>query len=432
MKVKAGILLFAGLFSYISVNATNDNNTDKVPNRDYEIKTHTPWINPEPSEIKGNTPQEVALSMGVGWNLGNQMDAFNKGVSAETAWGNPEATQSLFNALKAKGFSTVRIPVTWLGHYGEAPDFKIDEDWLNRVVELVTMAENAGLNAIVNMHHDGANSRHWLDIVGAAEDPAKNEAVKAQIAAMWSQIAEAMKDKGDFLMFEAFNEIHDGGWGWGANRTDGGKQYKALNEWNQTFVDAVRKTGGHNADRWLSVPSYVTNIDLAVNGSMVLPEDPAGKVMVSVHFYDPNDFALNSVVTDWGHTGDDSKKGAAIQDEDYMKGQFGKLKDFWIDKGIPVYIGETGPSNQATERGKAFRNYYLEYMARAAREAGLAVIYWDNGAVGTGTDKFGLFNHATGEVVNDSDDAIEALITGGTCNDSDYNLETVWESAPKF
>lgn len=393
---------------------------------------HAPWINPEPSVIEGSTPREVALSLGVGWNLGNQMDAYNNGVSSETAWGNPKATQSLFDALKAKGFSTVRIPVTWLGHIGAAPDYKIDENWLNRVVELVSMAEKAGLNAIVNMHHDGADSHYWLDIKNAATDPAKNEQIKNQIAAMWGQIAEAMKDKGNFLMFEAFNEIHDGGWGWGDNRKDNGKQYNCLNEWNQTFVDAVRATGGNNSTRWLSVPSYVTNIDLAVNGSMVLPKDPAGKVMVSVHFYDPNDFALNSKVTDWGHTGDNSKKGGAIQDEDYIRAQFAKLTEYWVNKGVPVYIGETGPSNQATPRGKAFRNYYLEYMHRAAREAGLSAMYWDNGAVGAGTDKFALFNHGDGSVVNDSEEAINAMLTGGTCRDEDYNLSTIYDSAPVF
>ena len=400
------------------------------PDEEKPTVSHAPWINPEPCEIGGNTPREVALSLGVGWNLGNQMDAFNNGVASETAWGNPKATQELFDVLKSKGFSTVRIPVTWLGHIGEAPEYKIDPEWLGRVVELVGMAEKAGLNAIVNMHHDGADSKHWLNIKEAALNADKNEEIKKEIAALWTQIAEAMKDKGNFLMFEAFNEVHDGNWGWGANRTDGGKQYECLNQWNQTFVDAVRATGGNNSSRWLSVPSYVTNIDLAVNGSMKLPEDKAQKVMVAVHFYDPNDFALNALVTDWGHTGDNSKKGGAIQDEDYMKDQFAKLTSYWVDKGTPVYIGETGPSNQASVRGKAFRNYYLEYLHRAAREAGLSAMYWDNGAVGTGTDKWALFNHANGAIVNDSEDAINAMLTGGTCRDEDYNLQTVFDSAP--
>lgn len=392
----------------------------------------SPWINPDPCEITGSTPREVAASLGVGWNLGNQMDAFSNGVSSETCWGNPKATQALFNTLKARGFSTVRIPVTWMGHIGNAPDYKIDNAWLDRVVELVDMAEAAGLNAVINMHHDGSDSHYWLNIVSAAADASKNREIKEEISALWTQIAQALKDKGNFLMFEAFNEIHDGGWGWGSNRKDGGKQYGILNEWNQTFVDAVRATGGNNASRWLSVPSYVTNIDLAVDGSMKLPFDPANRVMVAVHFYEPNDFGLNSIVTDWGHTGDKSKKGSAIQDEDYMKGQFAKLTNYWVNKGTPVYIGETGSPNQATPRGKAFRNYYLEYMHRAAREAGLAAFYWDNGASGSGENAFGMFNHADGTVINDSDDAINAMILGGTCRDNGYSLDYIYNNAPIF
>ena len=422
-------------------NKEDDQNSDKEDNTDNnENQTEqpsdnpvfSPWINTDPCQIGGTTPREVALSLGVGWNLGNQMDAHANGVSNETCWGNPATTQKLFDTLKSRGFSTVRIPVTWMGHIGEAPDYKIQDKWLGRVVEIVEMAENAGLNAIVNIHHDGADSAHWLDIKSAAANSNTNQEIKKEIEAVWSQIAAAFKEKGDFLMFEAFNEIHDGKWGWGDNRNDGGKQYKILNEWNQTFVNAVRKSGGQNESRWLGVPSYVTNIDLAVDGSMKLPVDPAQKVMVAVHFYDPNDFSLNAIASDWGHTGDKSLKGSVVQDENYIVAQFAKLTNYWVNNGTPVYIGESGPSSQTSDRGKAFRNYYIEYLHRAAREAGLAAMYWDNGAEGTGTDKWGMFNHSTGEILNDSEDALNTMILGGTCRDDGYDLDYVYSKAPLF
>ena len=107
--------------------------------------------------------QKQLFSLGLGWNLGNQMDAYVNGVANETSWGNGRATQQTFDSLKAMGFSTVRIPVTWLGHVGSAPDYKIEEAWLDRVAQLVGYAEAAGLNAVINIHHDGANSQHWLD-----------------------------------------------------------------------------------------------------------------------------------------------------------------------------------------------------------------------------------------------------------------------------
>ena len=395
-------------------------------------KIFMPWVNPDPCEIGGANPREVALSMGVGWNLGNQMDAFVDEVSSETCWGNPPATQKLFDTLKSLGFSTVRIPVTWMGHIGPAPDYTIEPSWLKRVVELVEMAEKAGLNAIVNIHHDGSESNHWLNIKEAVADNAKNKAIKEEIIAVWTQIADAFKDKGNFLMFEGFNEIHDGKWGWGSNRNDGGRQYMMLNDWNQTFVNAVRNSGGKNVVRWLGVPSYVADIDLAVDGSMKLPYDPSGHLMVSVHFYSPTDFALNGSVTDWGHTGDRTKKGSVAQDEDYIRAQFKKLTDYWVNKGTPVYIGESGPPKIIDARGDAFRNYYLEYMHRAAREAGLAAIYWDNGAEGRGADRFGMLNHGDGKIINDSEEAINAILRGATCRDEEYNLSLIYKTAPNY
>ena len=167
-----------------------------------------------------NAAWKMARKLGMGWNLGNHFDAHINGVSGETLWGNSEATQETFNKIKAAGFETVRIPVTWLGHIGEAPEYKIEEAWLDRVAEVVGYAEKAGLNVIINMHHDGADSKYWLNIASAAVNPAVHKQIIEQIDAMWTQIAEKFRDKGDWLIFEAFNEIHDGKWGWRTEQTE--------------------------------------------------------------------------------------------------------------------------------------------------------------------------------------------------------------------
>ena len=169
---------------------------------------------------------------------------------------------------------------------------------MDRVAEVVGYAENAGLNAIVNIHHDGADSSYWLNIKEAAKNESKNTAIKVELKAVWMQIAERFKDKGNFLAFESMNEIHDGGWGWGENRTDGGKQYAVLNEWNQVFVDAVRAVGGENADRFLGVPGYCTNPELTIS-SFILPTDKVrNRLMVAVHFYDPYEYTLNATYSE--------------------------------------------------------------------------------------------------------------------------------------
>lgn len=380
-------------------------------------------------ENNGSVAWQILNKFGLGWNLGNQMDAHNNDVSGETAWGNPKATQTTFNKVKAAGFTTVRIPVTWLGHIGEAPEYKIDEAWLSRVAELVGYAENAGLNAVINMHHDGGDSKYWLNIKGAATNAETQAQILAQIEAVWTQIAEKFKDKGDFLVFEAFNEIHDGGWGWGSNRDDGGKQYKCLNEWNQKFVDAVRSTGGNNSTRILGIPAYCTNVDIAIE-NFVMPEDAAeNRLMLSVHSYDPYDYALAAKKSEWGHTADQAKKVAGDNEKE-IRTIFQKIYVNFVEKGIPVYMGEFGCVNRATEREQAFQQYYLKYFTKAAKTYGVPCFIWDNGAEGAGNECHAFIDHATGEYSSAGAEAAIRAMT--TAYRSDYSLEDIYNQAPIF
>ena len=379
-------------------------------------------------ENNGNLAWQMSGKLGMGWNLGNHFDAHSNGVSGETVWGNPPATQATFNKVKAAGFATVRIPVTWMGHIGDAPDYKIESSWLDRIAEVVGYAETAGLNAIVNIHHDGADSGYWLDIKGAAQNDALHAQIKAQISAVWTQIADRFRDKGDFLIFEAFNEIHDGGWGWGANRNDGGAQYRCLNEWNQTFVNAVRATGGNNADRILGVPAYCTNVDIAIE-SFVMPEDTAeDRLMLAVHCYDPYDYTLEASKSEWGHTADASKKVAGDNEADLRK-VFEKIYVNYISEGIPVYLGEFGCVNRSTAREQAFQQYYLKYFAKLAATYGVPSVIWDNGADGAGKETHAFIDHGTGEYCSsEAQAAMQALI--GSYNSS-LTIEEVYHNAPK-
>lgn len=374
--------------------------------------------------IKGENDYawRVAQWLGLGWNLGNQLDAIMDGKSNETVWGNQPVTQRTFDRLAAAGFTSVRIPVTWMGHIGSAPEYQLDEAWLSRVEEVVGYAEKAGLNAIINTHHDDS---YWLSIKAAAQSEEENEKIMSQFKAVWTQIALRFRDKGHFLLFESMNEVHDGGWGWGDNRKDGGRQYAILNEWNQLFVNVVRATGGKNADRYLCVPGYVTNIELTLQ-NFVLPKDVVSdRLLVSVHCYDPMGYTLDNKYTEWGHTADPLKKNSGDNEEQIVR-QFKALKEHFVEKGIPVYIGEMGCVRRSTDKEEAFRKYYLEYFYKAARVNGLASFYWDNGG-----QELCLFNHSTGDWQPGAFDAVEAMKKGFLTDDSSYTLQTVYDNAPR-
>jgi endoglucanase len=367
------------------------------------------------------------IDLALGWNLGNQLDAISGGVSNETCWGNPAATQATFNAVKAAGFHSVRIPVTWQGHIGDAPEYKMEDAWLNRVYEVVGYAENAGLNVILNTHHDEDHGDgHWLDLKGAVNDANTNTQIKEKIAAVWKQIALKFADKGDFLVLESFNElIYGDQWSINSNPE---KKAGIINEWNQVFVNAVRATGGNNATRWLGVPGYAANPTYLKYSKV--PSDPAGKIMLAFHCYDPYDYTIgDKQLPNWGHTGASYKNG-----ENEIKNLFSGLKSTYIDKGIPLYMGEYGCSFRSKSDTKAWAYflYYLEYVTKAAKTYGIPAILWDNGAMGAGKERHGYFNHGTGEFSPTGEDAVKAISKAWNTTDASYTLQSVYDSAPTF
>lgn len=379
-----------------------------------------------------NTPEDnlawnMAKKLGLGWCLGNQMDSHSDGVSGETLWGNEKATQELFNSLKSKGFSSVRIPVTWMGHIGDAPEYKVEDAWMNRVRELVDYAHKAGLNVIINVHHDGADNNNWLNVKKASVSSSDYEAITAKFSALWVQIAAAFATYGDFLIFEPFNELHDGSWGWGDNRKDGGAQYEVINKWVQVFVDVVRGSGGNNATRYLGIPGYCSNPDLTME-YLVLPEDSAeGRLLVAMHCYDPYDYTLECKYDEWGHT---ASNNACPYAEKEIVELLAKVKAKYIDNNIPVYFGECGCSNRSSERQVAFMKYYIEFFCKACKNYAIAPFYWDNGAVGTGKETSAVVRHTDGEYINNGKLMVEAMGRAISNTSKDYTLRSVYNAAP--
>ena len=375
------------------------------------------------------TPEQVFNAMGPGWNMGNHMDAVSNGVSGETIWGNAKCTQATFDNVKKAGFKAVRICTTWTGHIGEAPAYRLEDKWLERVAEIVGYAEKAGLVAIVNTHHD---ETYWLDISKAYNNNTQNEKVKDEIFCVWTQIARRFADKGEWLVFESFNEIQDGGWGWSAAfQANPDAQYKVLNDWNQVFVNAVRGAGGNNATRWLGIPGYAASPGFTITG-LVLPKDytNANRLMVAVHDYDPYNYTLNTpLVRQWGHTADKDKR-CSDYDEEGVVAVFDNLKKAYLDKNIPVYLGEMGCSRHADE-DFAYQQYYMEYFCKAAADRLLPMYLWDNGATGVGPEKHGYFDHGTGAFVDDkAQTLIGIMVKAVTTKDPNYTLESVYDSAP--
>ena len=325
------------------------------------------------------TAMQMSKEMGLGLNLGNTMEAYdatncesitytwplrsgnNQTSDYERCWGAPITTQDMINGMKAAGFNTVRIPVFWGNMMVNDGTYTINKEYLARVGEIVDYCRNAGVYAVVNIHHFD----EFIIRRNSLED------CKVIFNKLWTQIAEYFKDYSDYVVFEGFNE-YLGGWQFDSNgnkkELSNSEGYKLTNELNQTFVDAVRATGGNNAKRVLIASGYWTNIDLTTSSQFIVPKDTVeNKLMVSVHYVDNSMYWTNKIGgTEWVN---------------YSVNQCELLKRAFTDKGIPVFVGETTSSyprsNFARNATVTTSSEALDYMLRLITSYGFTPVLWD-------------------------------------------------------
>ncbi|MDE7223435.1 MAG: glycoside hydrolase family 5 protein [Acetatifactor sp.] len=313
------------------------------------------------------SPMELVKEMRIGWNLGNTLDAVGSGVgvTSETAWGNPKTTQEIIDAVIDQGFNVIRIPVSWGGHMGGAPEYNILPAWMDRVQEVVDYAYNRGVYVIVNIHHE-----EWH-----FPSEENKDAAAEQLNALWTAIATRFRDYDEHLIFEGMNEPRKTGTNveWNGGDQEG---RDVVNYLDQVFVDAVRATGGNNTIRNLMVPGYAaSSSDTALKG-IVLPQDE--HLIVSVHAYTPYDFALNTA----GRSTWDND----TRDIDHL---MELLDELFLSKGVPVIIGEFGAMNKDNEEERV---QWAEYYVGKACEYGVPCLWWDNNAFEGNGENFGLLN----------------------------------------
>lgn len=345
---------------------------------------------------------QIVEAMGPGWNLGNQLESVTDNVPEETNWGNPVITEKLIQSVKAAGFKSIRIPVSYFAKIDDDKDYTIDSKWLDRVQEVVNYCIKNDLYAVINIHGDGYNTIDggWLLCNG------KNQTeIKKKYKKVWKQIAERFKNYDEHLLFESMNEEFDGSY------SEPNKEYyQNINDYNQIFVDTVRKTGDNNTKRWLIIPGWNTNIDYTAGDyGFKLPTDQyrdksidkeEQRIMISVHYYSSWDFCggENGVITQWGNEADDPSKTSTTCDETYMKNQLNLMKTTFADKGYPVFIGEYGSIDKTSydSENEYYRAYFARKLCQLSRKNGCIPMYWDNGY--NGVHGFGLFDRTTCEV----------------------------------
>jgi endoglucanase len=332
-----------------------------------------------PKQVPDNAAAAFVQDMGIGINIGNTLDAIGTATwtAGETGWGNPKITLEFIQALKNYGYSTIRLPVTWAENIGPGPEYRITLERMNRVEEVVNWILSEDMYCILNLHHDGGTSdKSW--ILNAADDP---EGTTKQFAAVWNQIAVRFADASGKLILEAMNEVgFNKLWDQWNPSTRGGKPeaYRLLNQLNQTFVDTIRASGSLNESRFLLVSGYWTDIDLTCDPLFQMPKDAGSledRLILSVHYYTPAVFCILEKDESWGKNQTD---WGSRTDYAELSSQFAKIKNRFIDNGIPVILGEYGVSFSKT-KVEAARARWITAVTQICLDNGICPVLWDTG-----------------------------------------------------
>lgn len=362
--------------------------------------------NPLPADATGmsSTAAQLAEKINLGWNIGNSLEA----IGSETAWGNPKTTKALIDLVKQNGFDAIRIPCAWNQYLSDSPNAKIKTEWLNRVKEVIEYCVDNDMYVLLNIHWDNG----WLE-------NNINEASKIQVnakqKAFWEQIATHLRDFDEHLLFASANEPN----------VETAEEMTILNSFHQTFIDAVRSTGGKNSYRTLVVQGPSTDIQKTNDLMNILPTDTAvNRMMAEVHYYTPYQFALMTEDQSWGkmfyywgeanYSLTDQTRNATSGDENDLRNLFKSMKTKFVDKGIPVILGEfaaikrtylTGDNLQLHLNSRA---HYLKTVVKEAKANGILPFYWDAGNMGENASA--LFNRQTNTIYDQK--ALDAILEG--------------------
>ncbi|NJB35059.1 glycoside hydrolase family 5 protein [Croceivirga sp. JEA036] len=351
-------------------NSDNSNDNSDNTSQEVDVTVYGDDLESDGSDfdngvMRGLTPIQFAAEMKTGWNLGNSLDA--EGPD-ETFWGNPRITKEMVDAVANRGFTTLRLPVTWRFHQGDAPNYAVEIAWLDRVEEVVNYARANDMYVIVNVHHDDP----WI-----IPTQAESDGVKDRLAKLWTQIAVRFRDYSDYVIFETLNEPRHENTPeeWSGGTVEGRDM---VNAYHQVSLDAIRATGGNNETRKIMISTYAAStVPVAMDALIIPNNDP--NTMVSLHSYFPFPFTLEGTDTTWGSS----------QDRADLLAEMNRIKTRFSDRGMAVVLGEWSSANQNNIED---RLAHAEYYSQLAAERGFASIWWDNGDTSANRDGLAIFD----------------------------------------
>jgi len=296
-----------------------------------------------PEQENFSSAFDINKILGKGINLGNALEAPSEGE-----WG-MVIKEEYFSLIKNAGFDSVRIPVRWSAHTGTNSPYTIDEEFLQRVHQVVNWAVEQDLAVIINIHH-------FNELM---EEPSQH---KQKFLSIWDQVGRSFKDYPEEIVFEILNEPH-------SNMTQ--------SVWNNYLEEAVRTIRTSNPERVLMAGTAPWG---GFDGlqKLELPEDDR-QLIATVHYYNP--FRFTHQGAEWVDDNTDSWLGTTWTGTDNQKSNvnadFDAVEQWSKDNDRPVHVGEFGAYNKAPEPSRAA---WTKYIRTAAEQRDFSWAYWEFGA----------------------------------------------------
>ena len=272
-------------------------------------------------------------------NMGNALEADYEGE-----WGYTIREKDFHNIARA-GFDTVRIPVRWDLKTAKYPPYAIEPALMQRVIDVVGQAQNAGLGVVLDVHHYRALMAEV------------NQKEAERFLAIWAQISQAFAAAPPTVYFELLNEPTDADMG----------------ELNTLFAQALQIIRRTNPTRAVIMGGNGWN-SIDTLGDVRFPRDPY--LVATYHDYDPHNFTHQGASWDenpppmgttWGTRNDKAALAEII----------GRASSFKARTGLPVFVGEFGVINTVPDNQRA---QWIRAKRKAMEQAGLSWCVWDYSA----------------------------------------------------
>ena len=406
------------------------------------------------SLISQTSPEELVDLMGRGINMGNVLSAPTEGNWAHAVY------EDYFVQLSEAGFTNVRIPVdfysggflnadyslngsqrssiniddcdnnscfssnvnTASNYNGSLEDYQVNEEYLDRVQQIVDWAIAHDIIVILDFHGNNLKQQfiytfqnELINGVNYYTSPssAKRLADINRFKALWRDIANRFKDYStNSLVFDLINEPY---FSVSANE---------MNDLNLNLIEIIRASGSNNLTRGIVINGGGASswqVPFEISSDVLSSDD---YLIATFHYYQPFNFTASSREQYNNFVFSDAQK-------DLITERFSQLKTWSENNDIPVYLGEFGADNEngvnyfegsVGEFGGPFNSDRVEYHRFIAEEAianNFAFSAWCAGNKSTKTISLrndnpnnNSINPYTDEIINENwiDDVKEALL----------------------